>query len=92
MYNIHGEAFARIGSKRQCYVRRRKPMSLFASGLWMSCQVEITRSRSAAVRIHSDNGIGVSESVLREDDTPMGAAAAGYAPHCDAPGTYVLQE
>jgi polyhydroxyalkanoate synthase len=23
---------------------------------------------------------------------PMGAAAAGYAPHCDAPGTYVLQE
>lgn len=23
---------------------------------------------------------------------PMGAAGAGYAPHCDAPGIYVLQE
>ena len=23
---------------------------------------------------------------------PIGAAAAGYAPRCDAPGTYVLQE
>lgn len=26
------------------------------------------------------------------DPPEMGAAAAGHAPHCDAPGTYVLQE